>query len=111
VEGRVLLHAVDFVDFEAFLVEEDVEDFVWVVLVCGPVWSEFGSLQLPYVAATCKTPLPTPSLAVLSICATSSVGLPPDLEAVEVMSASVSSSSEVLLRRHDSKMSSRGDAP
>jgi hypothetical protein len=106
-----LLHAVYLVDFEAFLVEEDVEDFVCVVLVCGVVLCGGVNLQLPYVAATCKTPLPTPSLAVLSICATSSVGLPPDFEAVEVMSASVSSSSEVLLRRHDSKMSSRGDAP
>ncbi|KAH4293707.1 hypothetical protein HBH89_132580 [Parastagonospora nodorum] len=33
VQGRVLFHAVDFVDFEAFLVEEDVDDFVWGLLV------------------------------------------------------------------------------
>jgi len=77
---------------------------------CLPM-SKLLNVQLPYAAATWRMPLPTPSLAVLSICATSSVGLPPDFEAVEVISAIVSSSSEVLLRRHDSKMSSLGDAP
>jgi hypothetical protein len=63
------------------------------------------------VAATCKTPLPTPSRALLRICATSSVGAPPDLLAEDVMSAIVSSRRLVLLRRQASKTSSRGDAP
>jgi hypothetical protein len=41
----------------------------------------------------------------------SSVGLPPDFFAVDATFSRVSSSRVVLLRRHDSKMSSRGDAP
>lgn len=68
-------------------------------------------LQLPYVAATCRTPLPTPSRALFRICATSSAGLPPDFPAEDAMFAMVFSRSSVLLRRHDSKTSSRGEAP
>jgi hypothetical protein len=33
VEGGVVLEAVDGIAFEAFLVEEHVDDFVWEVLV------------------------------------------------------------------------------
>lgn len=41
----------------------------------------------------------------------SSVGLPPDFFAEDATFSRVSSRRVVLLRRHDSKMSSRGDAP
>ena len=70
-----------------------------------------GYLQLPYVAATWRTPLPTASRALFSMPATYSTGIFPDFEAAEARSAIVSSSSEVLFRRQDSMMSSRGDAP
>jgi hypothetical protein len=68
-------------------------------------------VQLPYVAAIWRMPLPTPSRALFNICATSWIGCPPDFEALDVRSAMVSSSSDVLLRRQASKMSSLGDAP
>jgi hypothetical protein len=48
VEGRVLLHAVDFVDLEAFLVEENVK---YIVYVDCQLWTApvvpVANVQLP----------------------------------------------------------------
>lgn len=68
-------------------------------------------LQLPYVAATCKQPLPTPSAALFSVSAMYSVGFLPAFSAALVRSARVSSRREVLFRRHASNISSLGEAP
>jgi hypothetical protein len=76
-----------------------------------PSCLEMKYVQLPYVAATCKQPLPTPSAALFSVSATYSVGSFPALDAADVRSEIVSSRREVLLRRQASKISSLGDAP
>lgn len=79
--------------------------------IVGVQWEGEGDVQLPYVAATCRHPFPTPSLASFRICATYSAGCFPFFEAEDSRSAIVSSRRSVLLRRHASRMSSRGDAP
>jgi hypothetical protein len=41
-----LLHAVDLVDFDAFLVKEDVDDFIWEVLAFGFISRMILSIEL-----------------------------------------------------------------
>lgn len=69
------------------------------------------NVHAPYVAAICKHPFPSGSHALFSASATYSVGFLPDFEADDARSAIVSSRRDVLLRRHASRMSSRGEAP
>ena len=81
VKGSILLHAVDLVDLKTVLVEKHVDNFdcdrlsqTMPRVACDKDvlvlrrWDRY--LQLPYVAATWRQPLPTPSRVLFNVSAT-----------------------------------------